>query len=152
MAVGDRISVDFAGTLTLVAGVVITVSLVPTQAYRTEVSYYFGGASVNTDQVFFVADRSYTARISSGIWAVAAGGASTAQVVKDATTDAPGAGTDLLLAAYDLNTTAQTATPDLLAAAPYTVHLIAGDRLAIDFANAVQSTTGVLVTVGLNAT
>ncbi len=151
MATGDRISVDYAGTLTAVAGVVITVSLIPTQAARTEVSYFFTGASVNTDQCFFIADRDYRAVIASGIWAVAAGGASTAQIVKDATTDAPGAGTDLLLAAYDLNTTAQTATPDLLAAAPYTTHLKAGDRLAIDFANAVQSTTGVLVTVGLNA-
>ncbi len=151
MATGDRISVDYSGTLTAVAGVVITVSLIPTQAARTEVSYFFTGASVNTDQVFFIADRDYRAVISSGIWAVAAGGASTAQIVKDSTTAAPGAGTDLLLAAYDLNTTAQTATPDLLAAAPYTTHLLAGDRLAIDFANAVQSTTGVLVTVGLNA-
>lgn len=151
MATGDRLSVDYAGTLTLVAGVVITVSLIPTQAMRTEVTYFFTGASVNTDQCFFIADRNYRATISSEVHAVAAGGASTCQVVKDTGTDAPGAGTDLLLAAFDLNGTAQTVDPDLLAAAPYTTHLRAGDRLSIDFANAVQSGTGVLVTVGLNA-
>lgn len=151
MATGDRLGVDFAGTLTAVAGVVITVSLIPVQAARTEVSYFFTGASVNTDQVFFIADRNYTARISSGVWAVAAGSTSTAQIVKDSGTDIPGGGTDLLLAAYNLNATAQTVVVDLLAAAPYTVHLKAGDRLAIDFANAVQSSTDVCVTVGLNA-
>ncbi len=151
MAVGDRISVDFAGTLTLVAGVVITVSLVPTQAYRTEVSYYFGGASVNTDQVFFIADRSYTARIASGIWAVAAGGTSTANITKDAGTTAAGAGTALLLSAYNLNATAQTVVVDLLAAAPYTTHLRAGDRLSLLFNHAVQNSAGIAITVGLNA-
>ncbi len=151
MATGDRLSVDYAGTLTLVAGVVITVSLIPTQAARTEVSYYFTGASVNTDQCFFIADRDYRAVIASEVHAVAAGGTSTCQITKDSGTDAPGAGTDLLLAAFDLNGTAQTVDPDLLAAAPYTTHLKAGDRLSIDFAHAVQSGTGVLVTVGLNA-
>lgn len=151
MATGDRLSVDYAGTLTALAGVVITVSLVPAQAIRTEVSYFFTGASVNTDQVFFIADRNYAARIASGVWAVAAGSTSTAQIVKDTGTDAPGAGTDLLLSAYNLNATAQTVVVDLLAAAPYTVHLKAGDRLAIDFANAVQSSTDVCVTVGLSA-
>ncbi len=151
MATGDRLSVDFNGTLTAVAGVVITVSLIPTQAARTEVTYFFPGASVNTDQCFFIADRNYRATIASEIHAVAAGGTSTCQITKDTATDAPGAGTDLLLSAFDLNGTAQTVDVDLLAAAPYTTHLKAGDRLSIDFAHAVQAGTGVLVTVGLNA-
>lgn len=151
MATGDRLSVDYNGTLTSVAGVVITVSLIPTQAARTEVTYFFTGASVNTDQCFFIADRNYRATIASEIHAVAAGGASTCQVVKDTGTDAPGAGTDLLLSAFDLNGTAQTVDPDLLAAAPYTTHLRAGDRLSIDFGAAVQASSGVLITVGLNA-
>ena len=151
MATGDRLSVDFSGTLTLVAGVVITVSLIPTQAARTEITYFFPGASVNTDQCFFIADRNYRATIASEVHAVAAGGTSTAQITKDSGTDAPGAGTDLLLSAYDLNGTAQTVDFDLLAAAPYTTHLRAGDRLAIDFGHAVQASSGVLVTVGLNA-
>ncbi len=151
MATGDRLSVDYAGTLTAVAGVVITVSLIPTQAARTEVTYFFTGASVNTDQCFFIADRNYRATIASEVHAVAAGGTSTCQVVKDTGTDAPGAGTDLLLAAFDLNGTAQSVDPDLLAAAPYTTHLRAGDRLSVDFAHAVQASSGVLITVGLNA-
>src|SRR6185369_4180111 len=70
MATGDRLSVDYAGTLTSVAGVVITVSLIPTQATRTEVTYFFTGASVNTDQCFFIADRNYRATIASEVHAV----------------------------------------------------------------------------------
>jgi len=152
MATGDRLSLDFSGTMTAVAGLVITVSLVPVQAARQEVTFFFPGAqTANVDQTFFIADRNYRARIASEVHAIAAGGTSTCQVVKDSGTDAPGAGTDLLLAAFDLNGTAQTVDPDLLAAAPYTTHLKAGDRLSIDFAHAVQSSSGVCITVGLDA-
>jgi len=151
MATGDRLSVDYNGTLTAAAGVVITVSLIPTQAARQEVTYFFTGQSVNTDQTFFIADRNYRVRIASEVHAIAAGGTSTCEVVKDSGTDAPGAGTDLLLAAFDLNGTAQTVDPDLCAAAPYTTHMKAGDRLSVDFAHAVQASSGVLITVGLDA-
>ncbi len=152
LATGDRLSLDFAGTLTAVTGVVVTVSLVPTQAARQEVSYFFpGAATANVAQSFFIADRDYRAVISSGVWAVAAGGTSTANITKDAGTTAAGAGTALLLSAYNLNATAQTVVVDLLAAAPYTTHLRAGDRLSLLFNHAVQSSSGIAITVGLNA-
>lgn len=151
LAQGDRLSVDYSGTITSLAGVVLTVSLTPL-AGRTEIPFFIPSAwAANTDQTFFIADRDYIARIGSEVHAVAAGGTSTAQLTKDTGTDAPGAGTDLLLAAWDLNGTANTTDPDLLAAAPYTVHLRAGDRLAIDFAHAVQSSSGLCLTVALNA-
>ncbi len=72
-------------------------------------------------------------------------------VTKDSGTTAAGAGTALLLSAANLNATAQTAIVDLLAAAPYTTHLRAGDRLSLLFNHAVQASSGLLVTVGLDA-
>lgn len=146
---GNRLSVDYAGTLTALAGVCMTVSLAPI-AGRLEIPFYIPSTwAANTDETFFISNGNYKATIASEVHAVAAGGASTMQVVKDTGTDAPGAGTDLLLAAFDENGTAQTVDPDLLAAASYTVDLIAADRLSVDFANAVQSSSGLLVTTSL---
>lgn len=151
LAAGDRLSVDFAGTLTTLAGVVMTVSLIPL-AMRSEVTYFFPGASVNTDQAFFIADRDYQVRWASEIHAVAAGGASTVQVVRDTGTDAPGAGTDLCTGSgFDLNGTAQTTQTNALTTTIPNLYLRSGDRLSVDFANAVQSSSGVLVTVQIQA-
>lgn len=146
---GNRLSVDYAGTLTALAGVVMTVSFAPI-AGRLEIPFYIPSTwSANTDQTFFISNGMYKAFISTEVHAVAAGGTSTMEVVKDTGTDAPGAGTDLLLAAFDLNGTAEVPDPDLLAAAPYTVDLIAADRLSVDFAHAVQSSSGLVVTTSL---
>lgn len=150
MAIGDRLSVDFSGTTTALAGVVMTVSLTPIVAGRTEISFFIPSVwAANTDQQFFISNGNYEAVIASEVHAVAAGGTSTMQLTKDSGTDAPGAGTDLLLAAFDLNGTANTVDVDLLAAAPYTTQLKSGDRLAVDFAHAVQASSGLAVTVGL---
>ena len=101
------------------------------------------------DAVFFVATRAYLVVSASQVHAVAAGGTSTAQVTKDTSTNAPGAGTDLLTAAFNLNATANTVQSGALTATSATKTLAAGDRLSIDFANAVQSSSGVAVTVCL---
>jgi hypothetical protein len=70
------------------------------------------------------------------------------QLVKDTTTSAPGAGTDLLTAAFDLNATANTvqakASGDFVSLAARTMAI--GDRIAVDYANAIQSTAGNAVT------
>ena len=102
--------------------------------------------AANTDQVFFVATRAFRVVAISQIHAVAAGGTSTLQVTKDASTNAPGAGTDLLSAAFNLNATANTVQAGTLVSTAGVTSLAAGDRLAVDFADAVQSTAGVAVT------
>jgi len=106
-----------------------------------------------TDAVFFIATRAYTVVSASEVHAVAAGGASVLQVVKDTGTNAPGAGTDLLTnntnTGFDLNATANTVQVGTLVASGATKALAAGDRLAIDFANAIQSSAGIVVTVCL---
>lgn len=112
-------------------------------------TYYFTGTPAATDQVFFVATRAMKVVSISQVHSVAAGGASTLQVTKDDATDAPGAGTDLLSSAFDLNATANTVQAGALSATAADLLLAAGDRLAVDFANAIQSSDGVVVTVGM---
>lgn len=149
LAIGNRLSLDFNGTLTALAGVCCTVSLTPI-ANRTEINFYLPLTwAVNTDRSFFTVDRDYTAFCSSEVHAVAAGGASTAQLTKDSTTDAPGVGVDLLVTANDLNGTANTVVSDLLVTTLGYRNLQAGQRLSYDFANAVQSSSGLCLTVSL---
>lgn len=112
-------------------------------------SYYFTGTPAATDQVFFVATRPMIVVQVSEVHSVAAGGASVLQVVKDTGTAAPGTGTDLLTnntnTGFDLNATANTPQVGTLVTQA-TRTLAAGDRLSVDFANAIQSSAGVVVT------
>jgi hypothetical protein len=74
-------------------------------------------------------------------------------VTKDVTTDAPGVGTDLLTnntnTGFDLNATANTVQNGTLKTTAGLRKLNAGDRLSIDFANAIQSTAGLKIGVQL---
>jgi hypothetical protein len=85
------------------------------------------------------------------VFSVAAGGQSELQVTKDVTTDAPGAGTDMLSnntnVGFDLNATANTVQNGTLKTTAGLRKLNAGDRLSIDFANAIQSTAGLKIGV-----
>lgn len=129
-------------------------SLATLRAYtggdKTCASYYFTGTPAATDQVFFIATTPLLVTSISEVHSVAAGGASALQVVKDTGTTAPGAGTDLLTnntnTGFDLNATANTVQTGTLVASATTRALAAGDRLSIDFANAIQSSAGVVVT------
>lgn len=106
------------------------------------------------DQTFYVANQAARVVAIREIHSVAGtdGGAVNLQVVKDAGTDAPGAGTNLLTnnasAGFNLKGTANTVqagTLDVDAA----VTLAAGDRLAVDFAGTLTTLAGVTVTVTL---
>jgi hypothetical protein len=106
----------------------------------------FTGTPAATDQVFFIASRSMRVISCREIHSVAAGSTSVLQVVKDTGTDAPGAGTDLLTTGFNLNGTANTVQTGALSATVATVTLAAGNRLSVDFADAIQSSAGVVVT------
>ena len=96
--------------------------------------------------MFFVATRAMKVISCSEVHSAAAGGTSTLQVVKDTSTDAPGAGTDILTTAFNLASTANTVQVGALSGTVATVTMAAGDRLAVDYSAAVQSSTGVSVT------
>lgn len=134
----------FTGAATFTAAPVFTAP--PTGTYLTA-TYVGQTTEAATDRQFFVAPVACTVVAISEVHAVAAGGTSTLQVVKDTGTAAPGAGTDLLSAAFDLNATAQTVQVGALSATAADLVLAAGNRLSLDFANTIQSTAGLCVTV-----
>lgn len=115
-------------------------------------SYVGQTTEAATDRQFFVAPRACAIVAISEVHAVAAGGASVVQVTKETGTTAPGGGTDILTnntnTGFDLAATAQTVQVGTFAA----TSLAAGDRLSIDFAQAIQSTAGLLITVLLKTT
>lgn len=113
------------------------------------VSYMFTGTAAATDQVFFVAPHACRVVAASCVFSVAAGGTSTLQVVKDTGTAAPGAGTDLLSTAFNLNATANTVQHGTLSSTASDLELARGDRLSVDYGHTIQSSDGVVVTVGL---
>lgn len=112
-------------------------------------TYAPSGTPAATDAVFFIATRAYNIVSISAVFSVTAGGASKLQVTKDTGTAAPGAGTDILTnntnTGFDLAATANTVQVGTFAA----TSLAAGDRLAVDYANAIQSTAGMVVTACL---
>lgn len=131
-------------------GSTVAFSTAPTGAYFAA-SYVGQTTEAATDRVFFVAPVACTVVAISEVHGVAAGGASVLQVTKDVSTDAPGAGTDLLTnntnTGFDLNATANTVQAGTLTATAASLALAVGNRLAIDFANTIQSTAGLCVTV-----
>ena len=102
-----------------------------------------------TDRAIFLATRPYYIVRIWEIHSVAAGGTSVLQIVKDTGTTAPGAGTDLLSAGFDLNGTANTLQEGALATTAGLRKLNAGDRISRDNADAIQSTAGVKVGIEL---
>ena len=149
LAAGDRLTVDYAGSPTEHAGVCITVAFTP-EAGRIEANYFRRDTDA-TDTCILQANRDFQLWDGRQVHAVAAGGASTAQLVKDTGTDAPGAGTNLLATAWDLNATANTVQVLDPVTVKATQLLVAGNRLAIDYADAEQSLIGVVQTISLLA-
>lgn len=109
-------------------------------------SYVMNTTPAATDAVFYVATRPLMLVTVSQVHSVAAGGTSTLQVTKDSTTAAPGAGTDMLTAAFNLNATANTVQVGSITTVVADKTFAAGDRLAVDYADAVQSSVGVVIT------
>lgn len=147
---GTSANLSVGGTLAVTGTSTFTGAVAFTGA---QTGTYFAASYVGqtteaaTDRQFFVAPIACSIVAISEIHAVAAGGASALQVVKDTSTNAPGAGTDILTnntnTGFDLNATAQTVQVGTFAA----TSLAVGDRLSLDFANTIQSTAGLCVTV-----
>lgn len=120
-----------------------------------QATYMSDGTPAATDRAFFVAPRPCRVLAISEVHAVAAGGASKLQVTKDTSTNAAGAGTNLLTdntnAGFDLNATADTVQAGTLTATVASLTLATGDRLSVDYADTIQSTAGVCVTALLMA-
>jgi hypothetical protein len=114
-------------------------------------TYWFTGTPAATNQVFFMNTRTLPVRVAamSCIFSVAAGGVSTLTISKDTGTQAPGTGTSIQTGSFNLNATANTVQNGVLASPPVT--LAPGERLAVVFANAIQATVGLVVSVQIAA-
>lgn len=115
-----------------------------------QATYYFTGTPAATNQAFFVAPANCMVVAISEVHSAAAGGTSTLTVQKDTGTTAPGSGTDVQSNSFNLNGTANTVQTATLKT-DGTATLAAGDRLSVKFANLIQSSAGVVVTVWLVA-
>lgn len=136
--------VDTSGNTTI-PGTLNVTGLVSGQYFT--VNYVGQTTEAATDRALFVAPIACSLVAASEVHAVAAGGASVIQLVKDTGTTAPGAGTDILTnntnTGFDLNATANTPQVGTFAATSFAV----GDRLSMDFANTIQSTAGVVISI-----
>lgn len=149
LAVGGTMTVTgtstFNGAVTFPGGV--------TSGTNFQVSFVDAPTATATDRFIFVAPVACQVLAASEVHAVAAGGASAIQLTKDVSTNAPGAGTNLLTnntnSGFDLNGTANTVQVGTLSATLTDLQLAVGDRLALDWANTIQSTAGMVVTVWL---
>lgn len=142
--------VRFGSTLSVTGAITASAGVT---GQNFSVNYIGQTTEAATDRAIFVAPVACQVVAISQVHAVAAGGASKLQVTKDTGTDAPGAGTDLLTnntnTGFDLNATANTVQTGTLSATVANLQLAVGDRLSLDFANAIQSTAGLAVTVWL---
>jgi hypothetical protein len=122
------------------------------------VQFWMAANASLADQAFFIADRAYNVVAIYEVHSTAGsdGSAVNLQVTKDTSTDAPGAGTNLLTnnadAGFNLKGTANTVQTGTLVATAASLKLAAGDRLAVDFAGTLTALAGVVVTVYLEPT
>lgn len=110
-------------------------------------------AAFGTDTCFFVAPFPCQVLAATEIHTILGtdGSAVSLQITKDATGDAPGAGTDLLAnntnAGFDMKATINTVQQAIFKTTAGILDLIAGDKLSVDFAGTATSLAGVQVTV-----
>lgn len=146
VVLGSTLSVSSADAAT-VGGVIVPQEL--------EVSFHAQAATAMVDQSFFVATQAYQVTKVRFVHAVAESTAATllVQVTKDTSTNAPGAGTDLLTnntnTGFDCKATANTVQTGTLTATASSLQLAAGDRLSVDFTAAATELVGVTITVTL---
>ena len=99
----------------------------PSGALTTPVTVVLNALSVSS--AIFVADAAYQVTSVKCVWGVAGGAAAALTVEKLTSTTAPGSGTALLTAAFDLTTTANTVGTGTLTATAADLLLASGDRL-----------------------
>lgn len=154
LTLNEGATVSATKTLAVTTADLLTVGglIVPQEI---EVSFNAQAAAAMVDQSFFVANQAYQVtkvRFVSAV-AEATAGSLYAQLVKDTSTDAPGAGTNLLTNntnnGFDCKATANTVQAGTLTATTASLQLAAGDRLSVDFSASATELVGVTITVTL---
>ncbi|HXC05792.1 MAG TPA: hypothetical protein VNZ86_13615 [Bacteroidia bacterium] len=145
---GSRISFKATGTLTALAGLVVTVTYAPIQD-AIDVSWTLAlNANLAVNQVILTANRTYELIVASCTFATTNGSALTVGLTRESSTTAPGSGTSIQSGTFNLNSTANTTQVATLLSLPNN-YLLAGDRLSLNFSTTVGSLAGAVVTVTL---
>lgn len=116
-----------------------------------EVTYHMHANGSLATEAFFVANDTYQVTAVTEVHATAGSdsGTVTVSVTKDTGTAAPGAGTAVLSAAFNLKATINTPQTGSLNATEANLQLAVGDRLAVLYTGTLTSAAGVVVTVSL---
>lgn len=156
LAAGNRISCDFAGTTTALAGVVIVVYFARWYDRYKDITITCKANADCIDQYFWISSRSYRIVDASYINATAGtnGSAVDVQITVDDQTDAPGAGVDVLSnntsAGFDCKTTANTVVAATFISEATRI-MNPGNRASLDFAGTLTALAGVVVTITVEA-
>jgi hypothetical protein len=108
-------------------------------------------AAEGIDQNVFIADQAYQLISVAEVHSVAGGAGATAAIMKCTGTQAASAGVNMLTAAFDLTTTANTNVSGTLSATAANTALAVGDRINIDFSGTITPLAGSVVVVTLRA-
>src|SRR5665213_1440701 len=151
MAAGDRLALKMTGTLTALAGLVVTVSYGP-GIWRELVSQDPHLLNQAVDQTMFIADSFYEVLDIWGTWSTVSTSV-TNLITKDGGTTAPGAGTGLLTdntnAGFLTSGTINTPIEGTLVAAKPSLILSPGDRLGSKNGGTAASLAGLVTAVRL---
>ncbi len=151
LATGEMLSIKFSTSITSLAGVTITVFVIPKNSIAPAVINLNANAAIAT-QCFFLANRPVTVTGISMVWSTAGSdaGAVTVDVTKDTSTNAPGAGVSLLNAAQSVKGTANVPVSPALTGTTSRLTLAAGDRLAIKTTGTLTALAGLVVVVSFS--
>lgn len=156
LAAGDRISLKYAGTLTTLAGVVVTITLRPLNKTRCVVNNTQRANGDILTECFYVADKPCVVTSITEVHSTLGtnGSAVNLTVTKETTTGAAGTGTSLLSdnagAGVDLKGTINTVQVGTLTTTGSALVLAKGDRLSFLTAGVLTAVAGVSVTVTLD--
>ena len=148
LAVGDRIALVTSGTLTTLAGVQVTITVVP--GGKGSVATFH--AKTNSDiatQTFFIANRPQTVVAAYAAWGTAStnAGAVTLDITADARGTAAGAGTTILSAAVSMKTAANTVNTLALTATAANRKIASGTRLSFKLTGTATSLADLTIVV-----
>ena len=137
---GDRVSC-VGDTFSIIGG--------PNSQVKIVTAYALTATIANVDSTFFVADRPYKVVGVSEIHNTIEDSASSWDLKKDTSTNAPGAGSSLLASTFDLTATTRVVQNGTLTSTASRLHLAAGDRLAWDATGTIDTVVGVIMSVSL---
>jgi hypothetical protein len=148
---GDGLSVLFAGALTTLVGVTITITVEPGSKYEF-VSFYAGTAGTAVTTSLMTALRPRTLLYGAALWQAAETSAATLalDVTKDASGTAPGAGTSMLSATANLKGAALTYTQLALSATAANLTTLSTDSVAAKISASSTQLAGLCVTLAFD--